>query len=75
MILSAVWYAVLTGHILLFDAKPLVSALLFAAYLVYLVLRGAISGRKAAWWNVLAFAGVLLGDLVFGEFVSKVHRW
>lgn len=77
MILGAVWYAVLTGHVLLFDAKPIASTLLFCVYLAYLWLRarGTISGRKAAWWNVVAFIGVLLNDLVFGEYMSKFHRW
>lgn len=77
MLLGAIWYQILTGQVLLLDPKPIATLLLFGVYVVYLVLRaqGRISGRKASWWNLAAFAGVLVNFLVIGEFMSKFHRW
>lgn len=77
MMVGAIWYDMLTGHFLWLDPKPIASGLLLLLYFVYLWLRGTerISGRRAAWFNLISFVGVLLNFLVIGEFMSSFHRW
>lgn len=75
--LGIVWSLVLTGQIPWADPKTLASLALFALYASYAWLRraGYVSGQKAAWLNLVAFASLLVNFLVIGEFLSGFHRW
>lgn len=77
IVLGFVWYMILKGQFLVWDAKPIVTLLLFCAYAVTLGLRvmGRVSGRKFAWLNVASFMIVLANFLVVGEFASQFHKW
>lgn len=77
IILGAVWYAMLTGHVLLMDAKPIVTFVLLVFYGLYLYLRGSgrINARRGAWMNLIWFGCVILNFLVIGAFASNFHRW
>ncbi len=77
IVLGAIWYYILTGHVVDMDAKPVISVLLFLLYASYLYLhvKGKVSGRKAAWLNILAFVLVIINFLVVSAFVSSFHRW
>ena len=77
IVLGFIWYAMLTGRVLLIDAKTVTSVLLLAVYGAYAWLRasGRFGGRRGAWLNIGAFLGVVLNFLVVGEFMSRFHRW
>ncbi len=77
VVLGSVWYMVLTGRLLIWDAKPIASLLLLLLYSVYVYLRvsGRVSDRKAAWLNLLCFFGVIVNFLVIGSYMSGFHRW
>ncbi len=77
IVLGGIWYYILTGRPIDFDAKPIVSVLLFFLYGLYLFLRytGKVSGRTAAWLNIASYAGVIVNFLVVSAFVSSFHRW
>jgi len=77
MILGAVWYVMLKGQLLVLDPKPIFSIILCAWYVAYLYFRarGRISGRRAAWFNISAYVGVLINFLIIGEFMSQFHKW
>ena len=77
MVFGSIWYRLLEGRFLFFDAKILVSILVFILYALYLALRyaGKIRGRMGAWMNLLAYMVVMANFLIVGEFVSQFHHW
>lgn len=77
MVFGAIWYKMLLGVFLFFDAKILVSILVVILYGLYLVMRftGSMRGRAGAWLNVVTYWVVVVNFLIVGEFVSKFHHW
>ncbi|MCI0183209.1 MAG: cytochrome c biogenesis protein CcsA [Acidibacillus sp.] len=77
MILGALWYFLLSGHVVLFDPKPIGAFFLVLLYGFYAYARsgGWITGRIAAWVNLSCFFVVLINFLVVGELASDFHRW
>lgn len=77
MVFGSLWYKLLEGRFLFFDAKILVSTLVFLLYALYLSLRltGKIRGRLGAWSNIIAYVVVMANFLIVGEFISKFHHW
>ena len=77
MILGSVWYALVSGYILILDPRPLYAVALAIMYGIYLYTRstGRLSGSRAAWWNLICFLAVVLSFFVIGQFTSQIHRW
>ena len=77
LVLGSIWYIRLTGHYPLTDPKAIATTLLLFVYAVYGWLRGTgrVSGKRAAWWNMVSFSGVIVNFLVISTFLSKFHRW
>ncbi len=77
MLFGAIWYRLLEGRFLFFDAKIVVSILVMIFYALYLILRytGKIRGRMGAWMNLVIYVVVMANFLIVGEFISKFHHW
>jgi HemX protein len=80
LLLAAIVLGILWGHIVLgrwlwWDAKPVVTWVLWLAYGAYVLarIRSGWGGRPLAWLNVICFGGVVLNFLVVGS-LSWFHR-
>ena len=77
MVFGSIWYRMIEGRFLFFDAKILVSLLVLLLYALYLILRylGNIRSRAGAWWNLVVYVIVMVNFLIVGEFISRFHHW
>ncbi len=73
LVLATVWYALVSGYIMLLDPRLLFAVVLTVMYGIYLraYSTGRLNGRKAAWWNLTCFFAVVLNYLVIGQFTTQ----
>jgi HemX protein len=76
LVLGVIWIALRGEHSLLLDPKVIHSMFVLMIYLAYLFQRrySQISGTRLAWWNIGAFAFVLVNFLLL-NLLSGFHRW
>lgn len=77
-ILTGLFFAAVSWQELwLRDPKVLATLLNWCIYLGYLVSRrwGGWGGRRAAWWAIAGFAGVLVNYFIINAFLTELHRF
>jgi HemX protein len=76
VILGAIWAHLIVPFGFWLDPKVWMSMLVIILFSIslYKQIRDTWQGRKIAWWNIIAFA-VLLLNFLFADPYSSFHRW